>query len=120
MKWFNRCAVIMMICVVLAGLFCNPVKAAIADPEDEEIAPCKIIYHPITLDQYTDAIFPSIRSAKDYFGWDRTYYQTSHYYAGVTYNWYYGFADGTKQYFRVNDMDEDGSLSITDINIREE
>ena len=53
--------------------------------------------------QYTPAVFPTLKAAKAYFGGDYTYVQCYKEYGGGSFNCYYSFSDDTRCYFNIRE-----------------
>ena len=70
-------------------------------------------YIPVAYD-HSSLVFSTLKSAKGYFGYDYSYYPCYHYYAGITYNYYYVFTDDSRMYFRVSAVDVDPITGISD------
>lgn len=107
MKQFRRNVSYLMLVVVF---LCNlaPISyAAIVDTENPSVETCKLVFNPITADQYSDSVFVTLSAAKRAFGYDYTYYSCNELFMGEYYNCCYLFSDCTKQYFNVIYFDEE-------------
>lgn len=64
-------------------------------------------YQPVCLDEYGVGTWSTLTDAQKYYGLDRTYYPCYKYYGGAVYNYYFVYDTGAKQYFIVEDFDDD-------------